>query len=106
MPHDITARHRAGGVGRLVAVRGAAPRHAAPAPVEPHLHRRRLRRLAVPAVLLLAAVTPLLFRAPVTPRAAVPPPVVSVPPPPTATEPPAPAITRRPLHAVRQAAKA
>jgi hypothetical protein len=89
------------------------PRHAAEAPfadratVEFRVPRSRRRLLWVPAVLavlVLAAVTPLAFRGPGTPRAAVPLPTVSVPPP-TWTDPPAPATTRPRLRAVRQAAK-
>ncbi|MEU8230603.1 hypothetical protein AB0C12_13495 [Actinoplanes sp. NPDC048967] len=114
MPIDVTARHRAGGIGRLLAVRTAVPRHAAEAPladratVEFRVPRSRRRLLWVPAVLallLLAAVTPLAFRGSGTPLAAVPLPTVSVPPPPTWTDPPAPTATHPRLRAVRQAAK-
>ena len=110
MPADVTARHRAGGVGRLIAVRTAAPRHAAaPAPFAggATLELRVLRPRRWPLVLaglalaLLAAVTPLALREPGTPQAAVPLPVVSIPPP--AAE---PSPAGRTLHAVRQAAKA
>ncbi|WP_433727187.1 hypothetical protein ACQP2Y_11730 [Actinoplanes sp. CA-051413] len=114
MPVDVTARHRAGGIGRLLAVRTAVPRHAAGAPladratVEFHVPRPRRRLLWVPAVLalvLLAVVTPLAFRESRTLRAAVPLPTVTVPPPPAWTDPPAPTATRPQLRAVRQAAK-
>lgn len=114
VPDDVTARHRAGGVGRLLAIRTAAPRHAA-RPEQPAdaatieiravRPRRRGRLLAVLAVPILAAATPLAFRESGTPRAAVPLPVVSLPRPPAVSEPPAPATTRRSLQAVRQAAK-
>jgi hypothetical protein len=116
VPEDVTARHRAGGVGRLLAVRTAAPRHAAPEPftagatLEIRLPRPRRRplalALAVLAVLLLAAVTPLARREPETPQVAVPLPAISVPPPPTAARTASPAATRRALQAIRQAAKA
>ena len=114
MPVDVTARHRAGGIGRLLAVRTAVPRHAAEAPfadratVEFRVPRSRRRALWVPAVLallVLAAVTPFAFRGSGAPRAAVPLPAVSVPPPPTWTDLPAPTATRPQLRAVRQAAK-
>ncbi|MEU8615470.1 hypothetical protein AB0C29_46560 [Actinoplanes sp. NPDC048791] len=113
MPVDVTARHRAGGIGRLLAVRTAVPRHAAEAPladratVEFRVPRSRRRLLWLPvvlAVLLLPAVA-LLTRGSGTPRAAVPLPTVSVPPPPAWTDPPAPTATRPQLRAVRQAAK-
>jgi hypothetical protein len=105
VPEDVTARHRAGGIGRLVALRTAAPRHAAGAAPELRKSRPWHRPLCLGALALvmLAAVTPLALPEPRTPRVAVPLPVVSIPQPPTATDAP---TARRTLRAVRQAAKA
>jgi hypothetical protein len=115
VPDDVTARHRAGGIGRLVALRAAAPRHAAAPAVSadgatmelPVLRSRHWpMAVAVLAVLMLVAVTPLVFRRPDASQVAVPLPTVSIPPPPTGTVTPSAPASRRPLQAVRQAAKA
>jgi hypothetical protein len=114
VPTDVTARHRAGGVGRLLALRTATPRHAAADPstggATVELRVLRPRRwplaLAVLALVLLAAVTPLALREPGGPQLAVPLPQVSVPPLPTRSAAASPPATRRALRAVRQAAKA
>lgn len=116
MPEDVTARHRSGGAGRLLALRSASPRHAAPAfapPVASVASVASATRtagkmpwaLSVLAVLMLVVVIPLAFRAPGTQQATVPLPTFSVPALPTETD-PAPAATRRQLQAARQAAKA
>ena len=109
MPNDVTARHRARDVGRLLALRTAAPRHAAdgaPAEVRALRPRRWPLALGLLALSMLAAVTPLAFRAPGTPQVAVPLPLVSIPALPTVTEPPSPSPSRRAPQAVRQAVKA
>jgi hypothetical protein len=110
VPEDVTARHRSGGAGRLLALRSASPRHAAPAFAPPVTSATRTAgkmpwALSVLAVLMLVVVTPLAFRAPGTQQATVPLPTFSVPALPTETD-PAPATTRRQLQAARRAAKA
>ncbi|RSM72250.1 hypothetical protein DMB66_06575 [Actinoplanes sp. ATCC 53533] len=109
MPEDVTARHRAGGAGRLLAVRSASPRHAAPvfAPSVASATRTAAKMpwaLSVLAMLMLVVVTPLALRAPDTQQATVPLPTFSVPALPTETD-PAPATTRRQLQADRQVIK-
>jgi hypothetical protein len=95
--------HRAGGVGRLVALRTAAPRHAGVTVAHP----RRRKLLAVTAVLLiLGALSPLLMREPEQPANPVALPVISIPPLPTVIATPAPVGSPGALRAVRQARKA
>lgn len=116
MPEDVTARHRSGGVGRLLTLRSATPRHAAPVavPAGPATHAMPApgRRywpwaLALLAVLPLAAAVPLALLNGDEPQATVPLPTVSIPQLPTETDPaPASTAARRQLRGIRQAAKA
>jgi hypothetical protein len=115
VPEDPTARHRARGLGRLLTLRNASPRHAAPATIppapaaDPDTGTLRPPRvvivLAVLAVLMLTAAATLTFRGPGAPQVAGPVPTLSIPRVPGEAGPPAPA-SRRQLQAVRQAAKA
>lgn len=123
MAEQATGRHRAGGVGRLVAVRTTTPRHALPgteplpataransadaATMEMRVDRPRRWPWAVVAAALLAlgATAPLLLHDPGTPQAAVPLPGISIPAPRLPVVSPSPSAAKRPLRAVAQTRK-
>jgi len=112
----VNGRHRAGGVGRLVTLRTAAPRHALPdtdpdfagsATMEMRVDRPRRWPWAVVAAALLAlgATAPLILHDPGTPQAAVPLPAISIPAPRLPVVSPSPTATKKPLRAVAQTRK-
>jgi hypothetical protein len=111
VPDEVSARHRAGGLGRLITVRSATPRHAAPGPTPGATGRTALRPWALLALvlLLLAVAVPVsvfTLRRSDAPRAAVPLPLVSFAPRPATSGSPSPTATRRALRALPRAAKA